>query len=490
MAIAKPDLEASLEQYDREQGKRSLYHLTKFVLGYNELEVNPHKDVCDFAQQVLTPKTNLLDLEPRGSFKTTQFSQGLPILAMLNYPNIRILLDSAVLQNSLDNLGVIKLHLSANDRFRYLYGDLVGKHWVTEEITINTRTRTDLKEPTIRCASAERVQVGPHYDLIIADDLVSSENSKTQEGRRAIKEHFKLLFSLLEPTGSLVAVGTRWNYDDLYGMILDGEEYTEFKKRVKSAILPDGSLYFQKRLDQAFIDKQIARQGRTIFYCQYQNDPAPEDENAQFQRAWFKRYEKAPDRRYGFIAIDPGGEKKGSDEWAFMSAFKDEEKYLYLDSLVKGHFRSDKAWDVLFGMIDHVHPLAVGLETTGGQKWLAESLRDEMRRRNKHFNLVELPHAGDSKEYRIKRLQPLYQNGTVLHSPQMGPLEEQLLRFPKGKDDVADVASMILEIAFAPAKSKKAQDKPKTLDEMIMQQAARQMGRNTRHVHSVLGSEF
>lgn len=493
-ALSRDELQQRLEQIDRVNGKESLFYFAKYVLGYTKMQRRPHMDVCQFIESIVRGARFGLDLEPRGSFKTTQFSQALPIWMILQNPNIRILLDSAVLQNSIDNLGVIKRHLEGNDKLRYLFGNYVGEHWTTEAITVSKRTDRGLKEPTVRCASVERVQVGPHYDAIIADDLVSKDNCTTPEARTAIKEHFRLLFSLLEPDGILIVVGTRWNYDDLYGMIAD--EFPEFGKRIMCA---GGSCcshgkapYFPEILTDEFLVQQKRRQTSDIYNCQYENDPTPEDADAAFQKAWFLGYDTLPklDDVFSFIAIDPGGREKGSDEWAIMSEHVDADNFKYFDRLFKGNYRTEQAWDILFDLAAGMPKImAVGLETTGGQKYLLEGLQAEMRRRNKFLNVIPLAHAKESKVHRIKSfLQPQYRAGAIKHSAMMKPLEDQLLRFPKGKDDVADVAAMAIEIAQAPVRRKPKEQPPKTFDELIWRQVT---GRGTkgRFVHSVLGSE-
>ena len=489
MTISRAELQAQLEESDRKFGRQSLYYFSKFCLGYSLLQDNPHKEVCAWAQNIITSYKTGLDLEPRGCFKTTIFTQSLPVWLLVRNPNIRILLDSTVLQNSIDNLGVVKRHFE-NPKFKFLFGDMEGMHWTAEEITVKTRTEDRLKEPSIRCASPERTQVGPHYDVIIADDLVSAENSKTNEGRKLIKDHFKLLFSLLEPGGCVIVVGTRWHYEDLYQMIQD--EFVEFSCRIKSATDENtGKLYFGERLTREFLDQQKARLGRDFYSAQYENDPAPEDKDSKFQEAWFKRYDILPDakenQRYGFITIDPGGERKGSDDWVILSAYCDDRNNLWFDRALKDHWSVSKAWDVLFGLVDVVNPIAIGLETTGGQKYLFESLQDEMRRRNKFLNIVPLTHAGDSKEYRILRLAPRYQNGSIYHSKQMQALEEQLRRFPKGKDDIADAAAMILEIAISPRSKLKSKNEIKSVDELIKR--VLRNPQSNRPISAILGKE-
>lgn len=499
-AVATDQLRGQLEEMERRCGLESLYFFNKKILGYAEMVRRPHAAVADFLQGALTNKHHALALEPRGTFKTTQISQGLPIWILEHNPNARILLDSSVLQNSIDNLRVVKAHYENNQKFKYLFGDRVGTYWVTEEITLKSRTDLKLKEPSIRCSSVERMQAGPHYTHILVDDVVSDINSRSIDGRRSVIEHFKLLFSLLDPGGVLIITGTRYHYDDLYGFIIG--ELPEFEKRIMNAETsgPEGSLYFPERLTHQFLKDTKAIQGRALYAAQYLNDPAPEDADSVFQRTWFKPFEHdpaiakqksrllLPDNRNSFIAIDPGGEKKKSDEWVIITAHYDEHNNKFFDHIIKGHWKMKECWEYLFAEVNLVNPLAVGLETTGGQKWLYEALMDEMKRRGKYFMVQSLTHALDSKDYRIKRLQPQYQAGSIYHSEQMHDLEDQLLRYPKGADDICDAAAMILEIGYPPRARRVKELPPKSAEEWFIREHLK--GRDKKGDHAVLGSQW
>lgn len=84
------------------------------------------------------------------------------------------------------------------------------------------------------------------------------------------------------------------------------------------------------------------------------------------------------------------------------------------------------------------------------QKSLQYALVDEMRRRNIYLPIVELK-ASRSKEERIEGLIPRYANGSIYHltqCPYREELEEELMRFPRGKhDDVIDALAYGLQIA-------------------------------------------
>lgn len=479
---------AKLTEFTRRSGLESLYYFNKAILGYEAMLRRPHAAVADFIQGVLATSKKGLALEPRGTFKTTQISQGLPIWILEHDPNARILLDSSVLQNSIDNLRVIKAHYENNQKFKKLYGDRVGNYWVTEEVTVKHRTNHSLKEPSIRCSSVERVQTGPHYTHILVDDVVSDINSKSIDGRRAVIDHFRLLFSLLEPDGALIITGTRYHYDDLYGFII--KSLPDFSTRIMNAETSgaDGGLYFPERLPKKFLAAVKAIQGRALYASQYLNDPAPEDEDSAFQRTWFKPYEKLPQNRNTFISIDPGGEKKKSDEWVIFTAHYDEHNNKHFDRIIKGHWKMKECWEHLFGEIKVSNPLIVGLETTGGQKWLYEALMDEMKRRDVYFSVQALTHALDSKDYRIKRLQPQYQSGSIFHSAAMGDLEDQLLRYPKGADDIVDAASMILEIGYPPRARRAKDEPPKSAEEWFVREHRKSLTKVKGH--AILGDQF
>ncbi len=498
--IAPGELRAQLEAMERRCGKESLFFFNKVILGYKEMERRPHAAVAGFLQEAMAKQQHAMTLEPRGTFKTTQISQGLPIWILEQDPNARILLDSSVLQNSIDNLRVIKAHYEANQKLRYLFGNRVGHYWVTEEITVKSRTDLKLKEPSIRCSSVERTQGGPHYTHIICDDVVSDLNSRTIDGRRQVIEHFKLLFSLLDPGGVLIITGTRYHYEDLYGYIL--AEIPTFAKRIMNAETSgaDGGLYFPQRLTVKFLTDTKLIQGRALYACQYLNDPSPEDADSTFQRTWFKRFTRdpkiakdkglqlLPENRNTFISIDPGGEKKKSDEWVIKVAHYDEHNNKYFDRIVKGHWKMKECWDHLFTLVAEFNPICVGLETTGGQKWLYEALMDEMKRRDVYFMVTALTHAQDSKDYRIKRLQPQYQAGSIYHSDMVGDLEDQMLRYPKGADDIVDAAAMILEIGHPPRARRVSDKAPRSPEEYFMREHRKGLQKTASH--AILGDQL
>lgn len=206
-------LKAQAELY-----KRSLYVLGKKGLGYKDLNPRTHKDTIDALESDSTRKLIVL---PRGSLKSSVCDVAYPIHSLLNNPNERILITSELYTNSKNFLREIKYHLEG-ERMTSLFGDFRGDVWNESEITIRQRTK-NVKEASITVGGVGTTKVGQHYDKIICDDLNSPDNTNTSDNAERVLSFFKYLISILEPTGTLVVVGTRYSELDVIGHILRSE---------------------------------------------------------------------------------------------------------------------------------------------------------------------------------------------------------------------------------------------------------------------------
>jgi len=201
-----------IENIVREEKKRfysnNFYRFDKEVLGYELFTDKPHKELCDFIQNNTEDKFKLL-LMPRGSFKSSAVTIGYPLWKIAQDPNIRILIDSETFDQSKAFLSAIKQHMESNQIFRDVFGVLDkqkgGDTWARTAITV-PRDK-NLKEPTVDVAGIGNTKVGMHYDIIICDDLHSEKNITSKEMIEGVINHYKLLFSLLEPGGEMIVIG-------------------------------------------------------------------------------------------------------------------------------------------------------------------------------------------------------------------------------------------------------------------------------------------
>lgn len=202
----------------KKDASESLFFLANRLLNYKDVNHHTHDEVI---QALEADTERKLIVMPRGSLKSSLSCVGYPIWSVVRNPNIRILLDSELYSNSTTFLREIKQHLSS-EIFQILFGNLKGPVWNESEIIVSTRTKT-LKEATITCGGIGTVKVGQHYDLIIMDDLNSPNNSASKERAEDVINHYRYNLSILEPTGTMVIVGTRYSELDVIGHVLINE---------------------------------------------------------------------------------------------------------------------------------------------------------------------------------------------------------------------------------------------------------------------------
>lgn len=195
--------------------RSDLYLLSKYLVGYKDVSWQAHGEIITALE---TPSPRKLIVIPRGCFKSSLGVVSYSIWRLIRNPNLRILLDSELYQNSKNFLGEIKNHLKS-EQFRRLYGEFEGDKWNEGEITIRQRTQV-LKEASVTVGGVGTTKVGQHYDLIIGDDYNSPKNSDSPEKCQQIIDHYRYNLNILEPTGEYVLIGTRYAERDVIGFVL------------------------------------------------------------------------------------------------------------------------------------------------------------------------------------------------------------------------------------------------------------------------------
>lgn len=197
---------------------QSLFQTAFTLLGYKDLRPKAHREMLHALENDTKRK---LIVMPRGTFKSSISSVAYPIWRLIRNKEERILLDSELYTNSKNFLREIKDHL-LTERFRSIFGDWRSEIWNESEVTIKPRKKI-LKEASLTASGIGAEKTGQHYDCIICDDLNSPSNSGTKEGQEKVIQHYRYLISILEPTGTLVIVGTRYAELDVIGYALKNE---------------------------------------------------------------------------------------------------------------------------------------------------------------------------------------------------------------------------------------------------------------------------
>lgn len=453
----------------QEACKTSLHFLCTQILGFKDWD-----EVHDDLEKILfRPSRRKMILIPRNHLKTAIVTKGFSIQCLLRNPDVRILICNQVWDKAREMLYEIK-QLLTNTDLPKLFGNFVSERWREDDIVVSQR-RKALAAPSIGTSGVEAELTSSHYDIIFCDDLQGEKNFQTPEQREKVKRYYRSMMDLLEPGGLMIVIGTRWHLDDVYQYIIDNEsEYFDITVR---KVVENGHIIFPKKFSKKFnpltkaweFSKEqcmdfinfLKKRPSEEFSAQYMNDPI-DSENQIFKHEYFKFWEQRPPRLFLAMTIDPAiSEKQSADFFAINVSGMDEQYNIYVLDTLKGHWKVAESIDNIFSMYNKWKPNVIGLETVAYQKALKQWLEASMRERGIYFPITELKHnTNESKEFRIKALEPFFKDGKILFAKWMTGLKEEALSFPRGKhDDELDALASQLELLI-PGDSVASMDTP------------------------------
>ena len=442
---------------ERELCKEDLSFLVTEVLDpeyYKELLNDFHFEMMQFAEN--SSKRKLL-LVPRGHFKSSLVTIPIVIQTLLKNPNARILITNATLDNAQDFLRSVKGYMEGNEKLKHLFGEFKSDKWNEGEIIIRQRNKLQIKEASVMASSVDKSIVSKHFDLIIGDDLVNRESINTREQLVKTQIYYKDLLDLIQhegktqEAGTVIIIGTRWHYDDLYQHIIDNENFDTFFRTCwndkKEPIFPNA--FSKKSLESLRKSK-----GSYEFSAQYLNSPI-DDEHATFKESWLNNFfEKLPEGTYNYyLTLDTagGGEGKNADSNGWILNAVDINGNWYILECIADKANPTEIVDRLFSFHSRYPTLTIGIERTMYSVAFRPQLEAEMRKRGIFLNIVELKAAGTNKEARIKSLVPRFERKTIFLKQEYEDLRTELLRFPKSRhDDLSDSLAYQMDLAEKP----------------------------------------
>jgi predicted phage terminase large subunit-like protein len=436
------------------QCRNDLRYLCQTFLGYKDWSANRDLHFA-IRKHVLKPNKFKIFLIPRDHLKSSIITKGGAIQKLLINPNIRILIANNTWDNARKFLKSIQAHLAPGSLLEVFFGSFQTPRqpWNSDEITIRQRTMI-LDAPTIATTGLEKEQTSQHYDFIIADDLVARENVQTAEQRQKVKDYINSLMALLEPEGELWIVGTRWSMDDAYGDLLEEGIWDPL---VRSAYTDDSRTtpIFSEKFSLEKLQFLRNKLGATLFSCWYLNDPISQ-EAADFKKEWIKYYVAGtphPSRLY--LTIDPAlSLSRDADYSALVVAGMFSDRRIRVVDYERVRVVPSGLVEVVFKLVKKWGLHSVGIETFAFQKTLKYEIQRKQREAGIFFGVDELGRRNSggraepflSKEARIRRLQPYFEQGLIEIRSDMHDLVDELLSFPRGKrDDLIDALSYQLD---------------------------------------------
>ena len=435
-----------------------------------DMQLHVHGEMCEILQGLQIGMdeevTKALILMPRSSFKSHVGTQAWTTWMAVRDPNLRILLANENLEKSKAFLSHIKgvVEGGAWNKFVEVFGDLknrpeTGKpiRWRDDSITLTGRTR-QVREPTFSIGAPGQTKTGMHYDIVVADDLVSERTVATPTQIEKTLVYYRQLLSLLDPGGILVVIGTRYNYDDIYGHIMENG-LADFEL-VKKAEYEDGHLLFPERMGRAFLDKKRKNLGSYMYGCQYLNEPT-NNETAVFKAEQIQ-YIREGDSSEGtsvpngctrFLLVDWAGTKNDkSDYSALVGLSVDPEMRVYVEYAEQRKVLPNELVAWIYAMDDMVGGYdKIGIEQVGLGD-LMTLIRERQKQGQRYIPAVPVKTSTTvSKQQRIRMLQPNFEAGEIYLRRHQRDLIDQILRFPNIRhDDLIDALSMYPRVIYKP----------------------------------------
>lgn len=419
---------------------------------------------------------NLLALFPRDHLKTSVITIAHSIQWILNYEDVRILLSFSNGDFGDRIMTAILGHFRYNETFRWLYPEFCPSAKSAKEFgslqsfTVPNRTR-QITEPTVMAVSVGKMIAGTHQDVHKHCDLVDKENVKTVGGMRDVINHFgytnPLLARVAGKQGWRDVEGTRYDFSDLYGTILDSEAEKDKKDRTWRIVersaevdVATQKVLWPHRYTWAALQeiKNDPTVGLYIYEAQYNQRciPASGGLATQDQIRFIPRSrvrELMPQYRI-HTTIDSAGvdPKSEGDYWAMTTTGFLPSGYFHIIDIRHGHFSAFEVIEHFFDIDRMYRPQDFKMEKSHHAQVIEPFLRQEMARRGRYLNVLNIPRSNvESKKNRIMGVQPFFQAKRILFVddlPCAGHLVMEITRFPKFKnDDILDTISDQLQHA-------------------------------------------
>lgn len=402
-----------------------------------------HDAIGDF--QRANPQT--IQLGPRGWGKSVRGTILEVAHRIIKNRNARCLVVSSASERAQDLLTAIKQILE-HERVVEVFGQFKSdKKWA--EMSIFVRGRTTLhKEPTVSIAGVDSSVTSGHFDLIVADDLVTFKNSRTQVQRDKVKSWFQITLvpCIIDETTDFYVLGTRYHPDDLYGELI---ENPMFEAQIIPALNLEGETNYLERFTTEFLGKLKTTMGQVAWESQMMQDPSSL-QGSVFSANFFRHVGEHPTEHfYTFTGVDLAiGRESHHDQFAWVTvgvSATERRKIFVLDYYTSRKSLAEQDNEIYQNWLKF-RPLITGIESNHFQAAKCQRLREHPQYRV--INSVPIQTSKD-KDTRAQLLSIRFERGEIVFMKALkgSELEAQLLGFPNHRfKDLFDALDMAVRI--------------------------------------------
>ncbi len=420
------------------------------VLGYDML---PHHEEMVLAQEQTKPGGRHMNLAFRGSGKSTTCTVGRVVAEVLRNPDIRILVCSNTQIQAEIFLREIKEQFEANEKLRAIFGNYVGSKWDAREIIVPQRKRR-AKESTVTCIGVGGPTASRHYDLIIADDIVDEENSRTELQRERLRIWWaKSLIPTLEPDGRLFINGTLWNPADLYNFLMETDK--ALKPTIIPAIKEDGTSTWPEKFPIDFLTQKRVELGTPVFESQYQQSTKAMT-GKLFKWEWFKFYDIPPPDLRIFQGVDLAiSQKETADYFAVATIGLDPAtRRVYVLDIYRARLSFSKQTQTIGRLFYRFDPVATGIEANAYQAAQLSNVKTDFPDVR-----VRAIYTTKDKVTRAMKLSARVEAGEFFFLRDQMELLQELLAMPDSDhDDMFDALDIAVQTSIRGARKQRTEE--------------------------------
>lgn len=299
-----------------------------------------------------------------------------------------------------------------------------------------------------------------HFSVLNYDDTVTVESVSTPAQIKKTSDCFRLSMNLGTDGGKKRVIGTIYHYADLH---MELEQQGGWIVRKRPAEDAHGNPTF---LSAEKLAEKRRDQGPYVYSCQMLLSPVTKKDQ-RFRPEWLRYYRTLPTPLSLYLICDPANEKKkkltGGDFTVYWLWGLDAYDNLFMIDCIRDRLTLTERWKALKEM-RRKHP---GIQRIGYEQYgMAADIQhyeEMMLIEGVYFNILELGGNKLSKEDRVARIIPLFEQGRVhlperlLFTDKEGKevdlvqvfVDEEYLRFPFSQhDDMLDAASRIEDKAL------------------------------------------
>ena len=461
--LAELDLQVLDDEF-RKRAENDHLFFCRHVLGYKDLDDDLHGDVSDLVNN--GPNRRKLLLLPRGHLKSSLITVGWTLWRLIQNPNRTFAIFNETQDLAEAFLREIQDQLVAPKISKY-WPNLVPppserRIWTKSALLIN-REKVN-RSPSVEAKSITESTAGRHPDVMILDDPISDRTVQTEAGIRKSLQKYRELQALLEPPseedpirGSLIVIGTRWHWNDLYNHIMTN--LTDlYDIRLRKA-LESGKVIFPQKFSRKVLGELREEMGEWTFSSQMMNEPV-DSENAMFAPSLLEDVQWKGDKKeflerallQVFIAVDPAWD--GHDYTGLVVGAMNEMGKLYVLEARRLRVKPDEMIEHIIAAAQTWQASKIGFEAAGGgQEWLMKHLREACENMGYTIPVIPVSHQNKSKNNRVLGLVPLLSGRKLYIHESCDDLISELAQFPRSSyRDLMDATEMLTRIATPPSR--------------------------------------